>query len=306
MSKRVTWVYTLLFAALISAAPAYASTTLRVIASFSVMEELVKRVAGDTVSVNVIVPRGEDVHRWELTPPNVLALEETHIVFYNGLGLEPWIRHVEAMSHDQLTLVEVAEKADYSPLMISTGQYKGEPDPHMWMDPEGAAAYIAVIAETLAEHLPDQADAFYARAAEARKALGTLNQTVKERLDGIPQTNRTLVTSEAGFGYFARAYAFETLGVWGVNHETQGSAEAMAKMSEYLANNRPRPPALFFESTTPSIHMDALSREASLPLAGPLYVDSLSGADGPAANYSAMLQHNAEVMHTALGGATAE
>ena len=304
MSKWFTWVWALLFVALISAAPAYANTTLRVIASFSVMEELVKRVAGDTVSVNVIVPRGEDVHRWELTPPNVLALEETHIVFYNGLGLEPWIRHVEAMSDDRLTLVEVAKKADYTPLTISTGQYKGEPDPHMWMDPEGAAAYIDVIAETLAEHLPEQADAFYARADEARRALNNLNQAVKERLEGIPQTNRTLLTSEAGFGYFARAYAFDAQGVWGVNHETQGSAQAMAKISEQLAEKRP--PALFFESTTPSIHMDALSREASLPLAGPLYVDSLSGEDGPAANYADMLRHNAEVMHTALGGATAE
>jgi manganese/iron transport system substrate-binding protein len=236
--------------------------------------------------------------------PNVLALEETHIVFYNGLGLEPWIRHVEAMSDDQLTLVEVAKKADFAPMMISTGQYKGEPDPHMWMDPDGAAAYIDVIAKTLAEHLPEQADAFYARAEETRKALTNLSQAVKERLEGIPQTNRTLITSEAGFGYFARAFAFETHGVWGSNYETQGSAQAMAKMSELLAEKRPS--ALFFESTTPSIHMDALSRETSLPLAGPLYVDSLSGAGGPAAHYSAMLRHNAEVMHTALGGATAE
>ncbi|WP_336274280.1 metal ABC transporter substrate-binding protein [Vreelandella indica] len=304
MTKRVTWMCTLLFVALISAAPAYANTTLRVIASFSVMEELVKRVAGDAVSVNVIVPVGEDVHRWELTPPNVLALEETHIVFYNGLGLEPWIRHIEAMSDDQLTLVEVAKKADYAPLMISTGQYKGEPDPHMWMDPAGAAAYIDVIAATLAEHLPKQADVFYARAEEARKALTTLSSEVKERLDGIPQTNRTLITSEASFGYFARAFSFQAQGIWGVNHETQGSAQAMAKMSEQLAAKRPS--ALFFESTTPSIHMDALARETSIPLAGPLYVDSLSRADGPAANYSTMLRHNAEVLHTALGGATAE
>lgn len=304
MSKRVTWVGSLLLVMLISVGPVNANAALRVIASFSVMEELVKRVAGDSVSVNVIVPAGEDVHRWELTPPNVLALEETHIVFYNGLGLEPWIRHIEAMSDDQLTLVEVAKKADYVPLMISTGQYKGEPDPHMWMDPAGATAYLDVIAETLAEHLPEQAEAFYARAEEARNALANLSLEVKERLDGIPQTNRTLVTSEASFGYFARAFSFEAQGVWGVNHETHGNAQAMAKMSEQLASKRPS--ALFFESTTPSIHMDALAREHSLPLAGPLYVDSLSGADGPAANYSAMLRHNAEVMHTALGGATAE
>ncbi|MGO2242184.1 MAG: metal ABC transporter substrate-binding protein [Halomonas sp.] len=304
MLKRVIWMSTLLCVAVLSTAPAYANPTLRVIASFSIMQDLVKRVAGDAVSVNVIVPAEEDVHRWELTPPNVLALEETDIVFYNGLGLEPWMHHVEAMSGDRLTLIEVASQADYTPITISTGLHKGEPDPHMWMDPQGAAAYIDVIADVLAGHLPDHADAFYARAEEAQKALAIIDQAVKERLDGIPQTNRMLVTSEAGFGYFARAYAFRALGIWGVNHETQGSALAMAKMSEHLVEKRPL--ALFYESTTPQIHMDALSREASLPLAGPLYVDTLSNADGPAANYSAMLRHNAEVLHSTLGGATAE
>lgn len=304
MLKRVTWVSMLFFAALISVAPANANTTLRVIASFSVMEALVKQVAGETLNVDVIVPRGEDVHRWELTPPNMLALEDTHIIFYNGMGLEPWIPHVKAMSDEQLILVDVAANSDYTPLMISTGAHKGEPDPHMWMDPLGAAAYIDVIATTLAEHIPDHADTFLARAEEARKALAELSQALTERVEGIPQTNRTLLTSEAGFGYFARAFEFVPQGIWGINHETQGSAQAMAKMSERLAEQRPS--ALFYESTTPPIHMDSLSREAGVPLAGPLYVDSLSAADGPAANYPAMLLHNAEVLHSALGGATTE
>ena len=306
MYKRFTWLSTLLFVALMSAAPAYATTSLNVIASFSILEDLVKRIAGDRVSVNVIVPAGEDVHRWELTPPNALALEETHILFYNGLGLEPWIHHVKAMTDDKLTLVEVAKKADFAPLTISTGQYKDQLDPHMWMDPQGAAAYIDVIADTLAEHLPEQADAFYARADETRKALTTLDHALKERLDGIPHTNRTLITSEASFGYFARAYGFEVEGIWGVNQETQGSAQAMARMSEYLTEKRPRPSALFYESITTNIHMDALARETGIPLAGPLYVDSLSRSDGPAVNYPAMLRHNAEVLHAALGGARAE
>lgn len=306
MYKRFNWASTLLIVALVSVSSANANTPINVIASFSVLEDLVKRVAGDKVRVNVIVPAGKDVHRWELSPPNVLALEETHIVFYNGLGLEPWIRHVEAMTDDRLTLVEVARKADYTPLTISTGQFSEELDPHMWMDPMGAAAYIDVIADTLAEHLPEQADAFYARAEVARKTLVTLNHELKERLEGIPQTNRTLITSEAGFGYFARAYAFEAQGLWGVNHETQGSALAMATMSDYLAEKRPRPSALFYESTTPDIHMDALSRETAIPIAGPLYVDSLSGPDGPAASYPAMLRHNAEILHEALGGARAK
>ncbi len=174
----------------------------------------------------------------------------------------------------------------------------------MWMDPQGAAAYVEVIAETLAKHYPKQAEGFYARAQETYQALQTLDQAIEERLDGVPNTNRTLVTSESGFGYFARAYGLEYAAIWGVNHETQGSAQAMAQMSYRLASKRP--PALFYESTVDYIHMDALSRESGIKLAGPLYVDAFSPADGPAYNYPAMLRHNAELIHEALGGARPE
>ena len=89
------------------------------------------------------------MHRWELTPPNVLAVEEADIIFYNGHGLEPWIRHLEAMASETLTLMALAETADYPTLPMSFGQHKDNPDPHMWMDPKGAAAYIDVITQTL-------------------------------------------------------------------------------------------------------------------------------------------------------------
>ena len=75
-------------------------------------------------------------------------------------------------------------------------------------------------------------------------------------------------------------------------------------MSIQLAEQRP--PALFYESTVTDIHMDALARESGLALAGPLYTDTLSEADGPAYNYPALLLHNAELLHEALGGARAD
>ncbi|WP_249977168.1 metal ABC transporter solute-binding protein, Zn/Mn family [Vreelandella olivaria] len=304
MDKRAIWVIALLFITLVTSPQAFAASSLKVIVSFSVIEDLVKRVAGNDVRITTIVPIGEDVHRWELTPPNVLAIEEADIIFYNGFGLEPWIRHVEAMADDGLTLTALAEKADYTPLAIMTGQYKGSPDPHMWMDPKGAAAYIDVIAQTLIEHYPEKAEAFNARAEEAHEALALLDQRLQERLQGIPQTNRVLYTSEAGMSYFAQAYQFEYASIWGVNHETLGSAQAMESMSRRLTEKRP--PALFYESTVPFIHMDSLARETGIKLGGPLYVDTLGEPDGPAYNYPAMLRHNAEQLHEALGGARAE
>ena len=304
MDKRTPWIFTLLLVTTVNSAPVLGEASFNVIASFSVIEALVKRVAGDAVRINTIVPAGEDVHRWEVTPPNVLAVEEADIVFYNGYGLEPWMRHVKAMAGDTLTLTALAEDADYAPLAINTGHYKGDPNPHMWMAPEGAAAYIDIIAQTLAQHYPEKAADFKTRAADTREALAALDQQVKERLDGIPQTNRVLYTSEAGMAYFAHAYNFEYASIWGVNHETLGSAQAMETMNRRLTEQRP--PALFYESTVPFIHMDALARSAELTLSGPLYVDTLSASDGAAYNYPAMLRHNAELLHKALGGAREE
>lgn len=304
MDKRAPWIITLLLVTLLNAPQAFGANSFKIITSFSVIEDLVKRVAGSDITITNLVPTGEDVHRWELTPPNVLAIEEADIMFYNGFGLEPWMRHVEAMARDSLTLIALAENADYEPLPISTGQFKGNSDPHMWMDPKGAAAYIDVIAQTLIEHYPEKAEAFNSRATEAHEALAKLDRTLSERLQGIPQTNRMLVTSEAGMSYFARAYEFEYAAIWGVNHETLGSAEAMASMSMRLAEKRPQ--ALFYESTVPCIHMDALAREVNVSLKGPLYVDTLGASDSPAYNYPAMLRHNVEQLHEGLGGARAD
>lgn len=301
MYKQVNWLSTLLLIIVMSTPSFAGASTLKVIASFSIIEDLVKHVAGDELDVTTIVPPGGDVHNWELTPPNVLAIEEADIIFYNGFGLEPWLRHVEAIADNQLTLKALAENADYAPLSIGTGPYKGATDPHMWLDPKGAAAYLDVIVQTLSEHYPNKADIFDVRAKEAQQALSTLDQHLQERLQGIPQTNRLLYTSEGGMSYFARAYGFDYASIWGVNHEYIGSAQAMAAMSERLTNTRP--PALFYESTVPDIHMDSLSRETGITLEGPLYVDSLGASDGPAYNYPAMLRHNAELLHKALGGA---
>ncbi|WNL37868.1 zinc ABC transporter substrate-binding protein [Halomonas sp. PAMB 3264] len=292
----------LLVAGLLALAlPVQAAPSYKVMASFSVIGDLVQRIAGDDISVETIVPRGQDVHRWELTPPNVLAIEEADIVFYNGYGLEPWLRHVEAMADQRLRLKPVAERAQFETLPVTVGRLHGSVDPHLWMDPAGASAYVDVIARTLGEQYPEKRDAFEERAARTRESLALLSARLTERLEGIPQTNRVLYTSEAGMAYFARAFDFDYAAIWGSSSERLGSAFDMAVMSERLTHTRP--PALFYESTTPWIHMDALSRESNIALAGPLFVDSLGDTDSPAYNYPGMLNYNAELLHRALGGA---
>ncbi|MWJ27741.1 zinc ABC transporter solute-binding protein [Halomonas sp. ZH2S] len=275
-------------------------TPLEIVATFSVPADLVERVAGEHGNVTSLTPRGAEAHDWELTPSNFMALEDADIVFYNGFNLEQWMSQVRATLSEDVPLVELAAQADYPTLPIITGDYEGETDPHMWMDPRAAAAYVNVIAESLAEKQPAHADAFHQRAEDTVNALYALHQELTELLGTISDNQRLLITSEAAFSYFADAYGFTHNGIWGTNSETEGTPSQVMRVID-LVNTR-QPKALFWESTISDRHVTAIARDTQVEIAGPLYVDSLSSDEGPAADYFALMRHNAKLLRDTLGG----
>lgn len=277
-----------------------AAASPKVVATFSILGDFVAQVGGDDIRLVTLTPPGAEVHEWELTPNNFIALEDADLVFYNGYQLEQWMRQVHATVGNQAPLVPLAEASEYPTLPIVTGEYSGEPDPHLWMDPRAAAAYVQAIAETLADLYPDAADNFHSRAEKARETLAALHKELTEILADIPEEQRLLITSEAAFVYFADAYAFRHDGIWGTNAETEGSPQQVMRIIDLV--NEMQPAALFWESTISDRHVSSIASDTGLAVAGPLYVDSLSEPDGEAANYVSMMRHNASLIRMALLG----
>ena len=273
---------------------------LRVAATFSVLGDLVREVAGDAAEVAVLTPVGAEVHEWELVPSNFIALEKAEVVFYNGYGLEQWIGQVEATVGDGVPLVALAEESGYATLPIATGELAGETDPHMWMDPRAVAEYARVIADTLAEARPDDAAAFRQRAEALGESLHALHEELTDALAALPEERRLLITSEAAFVYFADAFGFEHDGIWGTNAEEEGSPRQIMRIVDKIEERKPA--AIFWESTISDRHVRSVANETEVQIAGPLYVDSLSEPDGEAPNYPAMLRHNVALLIEALGG----
>lgn len=273
---------------------------LRVAVTFSVLGDLVSEVAGDDAEVEILTPVGAEVHEWELVPSNFIALEDADVVFYNGYGLEQWIGQVEATVGDEVPLVALAEESGYATQPIATGDFAGEPDPHMWMDPRAAAEYARVIADTLAEARPAAADAFQARADALRESLRALHAELTETLSDIPEEQRLLITSEAAFSYFADAFGFEHDGIWGNNAEQEGSPHQVMRIVDKIEQRQPA--AIFWESTISDRHVRSVAAETQVEIAGPLYVDSLSESDGEAPDYAGMLRHNVQLLRDSLGG----
>lgn len=271
---------------------------LNVAVTFSVLGDIVARVAGEDANVTVLTPIGAEVHEWELTPGNFASLENAGVVFYNGYQLEQWMHQVESTVVDRTPVIAVAEASDYPTQTIITGDMEGDVDPHLWMDPRAVSAYVQVVANELEHLLPQRAEELQLRAEALKDELHTLHVELQERLELIPEERRILLSSEAAFLYFSDAYNFEHNGIWGTNAETEGSPRQLMRVVDMI--NERQPAALFWESTISDRHVTSLARDTGVQVAGPLYVDSLSEPSGEAGDYFAMMRHNVELLRQTL------
>ena len=287
-----------LLAALLSPL-AWAEHRPTVVVSFSILEDFATRVAGEHAHVRSLTPRGAEVHEYELRPADFRALERADLVLYNGLNLELWMGQVRTVVGRGVPVVAVAEQATIDTLPIIGGELGGEPDPHVWMDPRRAAEMLEVIYRQLAELLPDQADALRANADAYRVELDALYREMAEAFARIPEDRRVLISSEAAFVYFAEGFDFFHDAIWGNNAEVEGSPRQIMRITNLIRERRP--PALFWESTVSSRQVEGISADTGVPVRGPLYVDSLGAADGPAASYVGMMRENLRMLKEALG-----
>lgn len=270
----------------------------KVAASFSVLGDLVHQVGADDIQLVTLAPAGADVHEWQLTPDNFIALEDAELIFYNGYQLEPWMRQVHATVGNRAPLVPLAEASEYPTHPIITGEYTGQPDPHLWLDPRATTAYLDVIATWLAELHPEAADRFHARAQSASATLEALHAELSDLLADIPEPQRTLITVEAALLYFADAYGFRHDGMRGSSSETQNAPQQLMRIAKVIEETRPA--ALFWESTQSDRYIRTLFDDGNIAIAGPLYVDSLSEPDGPASSYLELMRHNTALIRDAL------
>ncbi len=275
-----------------------------VVTSFSILGDFASRVAGDSANVRVLAPAGSEVHEWELSPRNFIDLATADLVFTNGLGLEQWLPQLEATVPDGVRIVPLAEETGATVISIRLGDLRGEPDPHMWMDPRAAARYVEVIRDRMIELDPDSEEVYRQNARNYLDDLAALHDELTETFAAIPDEKRLLVTSEAAFLYFADAYGFDHDGIWGNNAEHEGTPQQIARIIDLIRDRRPA--ALFWESTITDRYVRSVSDDTGVPIAGPLYVDSLGRAGTGAETYIELMRTNARVISEAVAAGLTE
>ncbi|RKS08824.1 manganese transport system substrate-binding protein [Nocardiopsis sp. Huas11] len=265
-----------------------------VLTTFTVIADMAENVAGDRVEVASLTRPGAEIHGYEPTPDDLVRGQDADLVLENGLGLEAWFEQFTDRVNAPTALL--SEGIDTIP--IASGEYEGEPNPHAWMSPDNALVYVDNIRDALTELDPEGRDHYAANAEAYKDEISEVGDHLETELAAVPESGRALITCEGAFSYLARDAGLTERYLWPVNAETEATPQQIAAVTEFVRDNDV--PALFCENTVNDGTQQAVARETGAAMGGTLYVDSLSGADGPVPTYLDLLRHDAETIIAGL------
>ena len=261
-----------------------AAEPLGVVASFSILGDLVREVGGARVAVTTLVGANGDAHVFEPTPNDARAIKSARLVVVNGLGLEGWMsRLIQSTGYRGPVVVASAG------VMPRQGEGIGI-DPHAWQNVNNVVRYVDNIVGALADIDPDHAADYRNNGLRYSAELGALDRSVRTAFSAIPADKRKVITSHEAFGYFGEAYGLSLLAPEGFSTDAEPTAQGVAALIRQIRRTGIK--AIFIENMSDPRLIRQIAREAGATVGGQLFSDALSAADGPAATYVAMIKHN--------------
>ena len=284
-------------------APAFAAEKLPVVATFSILGDMVSTIGGDRIAVTSLVGADQDAHVFEPKPSDVKAVSQAKLVVSNGLGFEGWIARLVKSSNYKGELVVVTEGIQARKMEADEhGAHKGHSkeiaDPHAWQNPANAVIYTKAIVAALSKVDPEGAALYQQNGDHYIQAITELDTWAKAQFEQIPVAKRKVITSHDAFGYLGAQYGIKFLSPQGVSTEGAASAKDVANLIRQIKRERIK--AVFIENMSNPKVLEQLSKEADISPVGELYPDALSAADGPAPSYLKMMRNNVEQLLAGL------
>jgi zinc/manganese transport system substrate-binding protein len=309
------------YASLLALSPVFVASAsaaqLKVVASFSIIEDLAKNVGGDRVDITTIVPRDGDAHVYEPRPADAVSMSKADVVLVNGLEFEGFLSRLVETSGTKATVVTLTRGV--KPMKLSEepaghahpeeeaeagggrqAHPHGEHDPHAWQSIANAEIYVKNIADAFCKADKAGCVTYTSNSKAYLEKLAALEKHVKASIASIPKDKRIIITSHDAFGYFEKAYGLQFLAPEGISTESEASAADVAKLVDQIKQDKAS--AIFVENITDERLIKQIAGETGLNIGGTLYSDALSAKDGPAGTYIDMVNHNIATISTAIQG----
>lgn len=273
----------------------------RIVVTTSLIGDALSRVAGDRIELSVLLPPGADPHSFQITPQDAAAAADARLVFINGFGFEESLLETLESVAGLAPLISISEGIEPRTLAAGEGEHSeaGTADPHVWLDPTNVMVWVENARASLTDLDPADADYYATNAAAYQAELEELDAWIRREVERIPPENRELVTDHDNLGYFAARYGFRIVGAVVPAYSTlaQPSAQEIAELEQTIA--RYEVPALFVGIAVNPALSERVAQDMGVALI-PLYTDSLSELEGPAATYLEMMRYTTRAIVEAL------
>ncbi len=265
-----------------------AGEPLRVVASFSILGDLVHVVGGERVRVVTLVGPDADAHEFEPKPADAKTILNARLFVINGLNFEPWGPKLAKSAGYRGNTLVASLGVKVRTLPVAKGP--ADTDPHAWQDPSNVVLYVRNIAAALTQLDPAGAPTFKANADAYVKELEALDAWAKAELAPLTPRQRQVITSHDAFGYFAAHYQIAFLAPQGIAPEGEPSAKAVAQLIKQIQRDKIK--AVFVENMRNPKLLAQIAKDTGVTLGSKLYVDALSGPTEPGATYLKLMHHN--------------
>jgi ABC-type Zn uptake system ZnuABC Zn-binding protein ZnuA len=291
----------------LEAVPLEEDEGLRVVATTSIVGDVVMNVGGDQIDLTVLVPLGTDPHTFEPTPQDAVAVADANVVFANGVGLETFLEPLLESAGEGIAVVPVSFGVELLQLEEEHA-HEGEGndnddhaqgDPHTWFDPSNVMIWTDNIEDALSNLDPNNTETYLSNAETYQAELDALDGWIREQVAQIPEGNRRLVTDHASFSYLAHRYGLEQIGTIFPGYSTlaEPSAQDIARLEDAI--DQMNVPAVFVGLTVSPDLAEQVAADTGTQIVF-LYTGSLSEPGGPATDYLSLMRFNITALVDAL------
>lgn len=279
----------------------------KVVATTTLVADLVREIGGDRVAVDALMGAGVDPHLYKASARDVTRLSRADAIFYSGLYLEgrmeDVLNQIAKSGRKVFSVTADLPSAD----LIRSHQAEGHPDPHVWGDPRLWKIAARKVAKGLSVLDPAGSGGYSDRLKVIESRFDALHAWALGRVAEIPKEQRVLITSHDAFNYFGRAFGFEVVGVQGISTVTEAGLADITKVADLVRARKLK--AVFVESSVAPAAIERIGRDSGARVGGELFSDALGspgdvrkggGETYDVGTYAGMLKHNVNTVVEAL------
>ncbi|MDY5780122.1 MAG: metal ABC transporter substrate-binding protein [Succinivibrionaceae bacterium] len=282
---------------------ANASDELKIVTSFSILEDITKNIVQDKATVISIIPIDSDAHAYNLHPKDLITINKSDLFIINSLGFETFLKNIEKLPNIKEKTVIATEGINAHNISHDSEHHHehheynhGNKDPHAWQDPQNAIIYVKNITNALCLKDSTNCESYKTNADNYIQKINELDNQYKNIFANIKQENRVFLTTHDAFNYLAEHYDIKIYSLVGIDSNTEPSPKQIAIINNLIKDLSVK--SIFIENITNNAIINQIAKQNNVKINGTLYSDSLSSKD--AQTYLDFLEHNLKILSDSM------